>query len=141
VSTGTRSLIATLHRALTALDAGLVLLFDDLGDGLHPRLTAELVRLFTSPLSNPNGAQLVFTSHDATLLSDGSTGGVLTSDQVWLTEKTSSGATELYPLSAAQPQPEEDLGRSYRSGAFGAVPQLTEGQMARRLLRCQTLGS
>ncbi|EST29438.1 hypothetical protein N566_21990 [Streptomycetaceae bacterium MP113-05] len=133
-SFGTRSWFALLGPLVLALDEGAVLLVDELDSSLHPRFAAEVVRLFHDPGSNPKGAQLVFTTHDASVLVTPSGGRLLEPGQVWLTEKDQDGATELYPLTAALPGEEEDLMRSYLSGAFGAVPSLMEGQIARRLL-------
>lgn len=133
-SLGTRSWFALLGPVLLALDEGAVLLVDELDASLHPRFAAEAVRLFHDPYANPRGAQLVFTSHDPTVLSTPSGGRLLEPGQVWLTEKGKDGATDLYPLTAASPGEEEDLMRSYLTGAFGAVPSLMEGQVARRLL-------
>lgn len=133
-SFGTRSWFALLGPLLLALDDGAVLLIDELDASLHPRFAAEVVRLFHDPLANPRGAQLVFTSHDASILTTPSGSRLLEPGQVWLTEKDKDGATELYPLTAASPGQDEDLMRSYLAGAFGAVPSLLEGQIARRLL-------
>ncbi|MER6081647.1 ATP-binding protein [Streptomyces sp. NPDC001833] len=133
-SLGTRSWFALLGPLLLALDEGAVLLVDELDASLHPRFAAEVVRLFNDPYANPDGAQLVFTSHDPTVLTTPSGGRLLEPGQVWLTEKDADGATELYPLTAASPGREEDLMKSYLAGAFGAVPALLEGQIARRLL-------
>ncbi|URM91310.1 hypothetical protein LUW75_16480 [Streptomyces sp. MRC013] len=68
------------------------------------------------------------------MLTTPSGGRLLEPAQVWLTEKDEDGATELYPLTAASPGEDEDLMKSYLAGAFGAVPALLEGQIARRLL-------
>ncbi|OMI40392.1 AAA family ATPase [Streptomyces sparsogenes] len=133
-SFGTRSWYALLGPLLLALDEGAVLLVDELDSSLHPRFAAEVVRLFHDPLVNPKGAQLVFTSHDPSLLSAPSGGRLLDPGQIWLTEKDSHGATELYPLTAAEPGEDEDLTRSYLEGAFGGIPTLTAGQIGRRLL-------
>ncbi|PSM43911.1 hypothetical protein C6Y14_09515 [Streptomyces dioscori] len=133
-SLGTRSWFALLGPLLLALDEGAVLLVDELDASLHPRFAAEVVRLFHDPYSNPNGAQLVFTSHDPSVLTTPSGGRLLEPGQVWLTEKDKDGATDLYPLTAASPGEGEDLMKSYLAGAFGAVPSLMEGQIARRLL-------
>ncbi|ALO08577.1 putative ATPase [Streptomyces venezuelae] len=133
-SYGTRSWFALLGPLLLALDEGCVLLVDELDASLHPRFAAEVVRLFHDPDANPNGAQLAFTSHDPSVLTTPSGGRLLEPGQVWLTEKDKDGATELYPLTAASPGENEDLMRSYLAGAFGAVPALLEGQIARRLL-------
>ncbi|OEU94817.1 AAA family ATPase [Streptomyces oceani] len=133
-SFGTRSWFALLGPLLLALDEGAVLLVDELDASLHPRFAAEVVRLFHDPQANTEGAQLVFTSHDPSLLATPSGGRLLEPGQVWLTEKDADGATELYPLTAVSPTAEEDLTKSYLAGAFGAVPSLLEGQIARRLL-------
>ncbi|MEU9773890.1 AAA family ATPase [Streptomyces sp. NPDC047968] len=133
-SYGTRSWFALLGPLLLALDEGAVLLVDELDASLHPRFAAEVVRLFHDPEANARGAQLVFTSHDPSVLTTPSGGRLLEPAQVWLTEKDEDGATELYPLTAASPGEGEDLMRSYLAGAFGAVPALLEGQIARRLL-------
>lgn len=133
-SFGTRSWFALLGPLLLALDEGAVLLFDELDASLHPRFAAEVVRLFHDPNANPKGAQLVFTSHDPSVLTTPSGGRLLEPGQVWLTEKDKDGATELYPLTAASPGEDEDLMKSYLAGAFGAVPSLLEGQIARRLM-------
>ncbi|GAA1227415.1 AAA family ATPase [Streptomyces rhizosphaericus] len=131
-SPGTRTVISVLLRAIEALDGGRVLLLDDLGAGLHPRLTAEIVRLFTAPHTNTRHAQLVFSSNAATLLGT-SVGGTLDPCHVWLTEKN-DGATELYPLTAVSLGKDEDVRSSYLTGAFGGVPQFTQGRIGRALL-------
>lgn len=133
-SLGTRSWFALLGPLLLALDEGAVLLVDELDASLHPRFAAEVVRLFHDPQVNPRGAQLVFTSHDPSILTTPSGGRLLEPVQVWLTEKDENGATELYPLTAASPGKDEDLMKSYLVGAFGGVPALLEGQITRRLL-------
>ncbi|MET8330065.1 ATP-binding protein [Streptomyces sp. NPDC005181] len=133
-SFGTRSWFALIGPLLRALDDGAVLLIDELDASLHPRFAAEVVRLFQAPWSNHEGAQLVFTSHDPSLLSTPRGGRLLEPGQIWLTEKDERGATELYPLSDAEPGAQEDLTDSYLAGAFGAVPRMTEGQIGRQLL-------
>ncbi|MGC5009575.1 AAA family ATPase [Streptosporangium sp. DT93] len=132
-SFGTRSWFALLGPLLLALDEGAVLLVDELDASLHPRFAAEVVRLFHDPHANPEGAQLVFTSHDPSLLITPSGERLLEPGQVWLTEKDKDGATELYPLTAAEPGEDENLMESYLAGAFGGVPSVVEGQFARRL--------
>ncbi|PWS51197.1 hypothetical protein DLE01_14035 [Streptomyces sp. FT05W] len=133
-SFGTRSWFALIGPLLRALDDGAVLLIDELDASLHPRFAAEVVRLFQAPWSNQRAAQLVFTSHDPSLLSTPRGGRLLEPGQIWLTEKGQRGATELYPLSDVRPGDEENLTDSYLAGAFGAVPRMTEGQIGRRLL-------
>ncbi|WP_367044374.1 ATP-binding protein [Streptomyces sp. Je 1-332] len=137
-SFGTRSWFALIGPLLLALDSGAVLLIDELDASLHPRFAAEVVRLFQAPWSNTKQAQLLFTSHDASLLKTPRGGRSLDPGQIWLTEKDKGGATELYPLSDVDPGPEEDLSDSYLAGAFGGVPKVNQGQIGRRVLTALT---
>ncbi|PJE94624.1 hypothetical protein CUT44_27960 [Streptomyces carminius] len=140
-SLGTRSWFALLGPMLLALDQGAVLLVDELDDSLHSRFAAEVIRIFHDEDANPQGAQLVFTSHDATVLNSPSGERLLEPGQAWLTEKDEAGATDLYPLSAVSPGEEENLTQSYLAGVFGGVPALLEGQIARRLMTTEDSGT
>ncbi|MEU9878739.1 AAA family ATPase [Streptomyces phaeochromogenes] len=132
-SLGTHSWFAFLGPMLAVLDAGTVLLVDELDSSLHPTLAAEVVRLFQDPKSNPRGAQLIFTTHDATLLGSAVLDRPLAREQVWITSKKTSGETELYPLVAAGPGGDEDLERGYLRGRYGGSPRVSVGEIARAL--------
>jgi AAA15 family ATPase/GTPase len=122
-SLGTHAWFAFLGPVLQALDYGRVLLADELNSSLHPGLAAEVIRLFQDPGANRTGAQLLFTTHDATLLGQGSTDRPLSRSQVWITTKGATGETELYPLMDAHPRPQENLERDYLRGRYGGVPE------------------
>ncbi|MFG2783049.1 ATP/GTP-binding protein [Streptomyces prunicolor] len=132
-SLGTHSWFAFLGPMLAVLDAGTVLLVDELDSSLHPTLAAEVVRLFQDSKSNPRGAQLLFTTHDATLLGSAVLDRPLAPEQVWITSKKSSGETELYPLAAAYPGDDEDLERGYLRGKYGGAPRVSAGEISRAL--------
>ncbi|MEU8200216.1 AAA family ATPase [Streptosporangium sp. NPDC049046] len=134
-SLGTHAWFAFLGPMLTVLDQGSVLLVDELDSSLHPTLAAEVVRVFQDPGSNPHGAQLIFTTHDATLLGSEVLDRPLNRDQVWITVKQRSGETELYPLTEAKPRKEENLERGYLRGRYGGVPRVTAGKIVRELSR------
>lgn len=108
-----------------ALAGGTVLLADELDASLHPALVSELVRLFQDPETNPRRAQLVFNSHDATLLGDSTEDRLLGRDQMWFTEKHNDGSTHLYALAELNPRKEEAVGRRYLAGRYGAMPILS----------------
>lgn len=125
-SYGTMSLVALAGPVFVALEDGDTLLLDELGGSLHPQLVASLVELFLSPVSNPKRAQLVFTTHDTTLL--GNLSGMsrpLDRKLVWFTEKDSTGSSCLFPLTDFSPRRDENLERGYLQGRFGAVPVIT----------------
>lgn len=92
---------------------------------------AEVVRVFQDPAANPRGAQLIFTTHDATLLGDAVLDRPRDRDQVWITTGKRSGETELYPLTEAKPRKEENLERGHLRGRYGGVPHVTAGQIVR----------
>ncbi|MEV0392034.1 AAA family ATPase [Polymorphospora rubra] len=132
-SLGTFAWFSFLGPLLNVLDEGSVLLVDELDASLHPVLVGEVVRLFQDPASNPRGAQLIFTTHDATLLGTSMVDRPLDRDQVWLTTKRRSGETELYPLIDARPRKEENLERGYLRGRYGGLPRVTSGELAREV--------
>lgn len=127
-SMGTQVWFGLVGPVLSALDGGWVLLADELDASLHPALVHEIVRLFQDPRTNPRNAQLIFNSHDVTLLGD-SSGRLLGRDQVWFTEKLNTGITRIYPLSDLDPRKDEALGRRYLAGRYGAVPIVTPAEL------------
>jgi uncharacterized protein len=124
-SRGTLVWLGLVGAVMAALRDGAVLLADELDAGLHPALVAELVRLFQDPHANRNRAQLIFNSHDATVLGDSGEDRLLGRDQIWLTEKLADGDTRLYPLTDLRPRKHEAVGRRYLDGRYGATPILS----------------
>ncbi|MFJ1647675.1 ATP/GTP-binding protein [Streptomyces sp. NPDC088258] len=121
-SAGTRALLDQAPRFLSVLRKGGTFAVDELDASLHPLLTAQLIGLFQDPATNPHGAQLIFTTHDASLL--GRMGGedILKRDQVWFVDKNQYGETELFSLSEFKPRQEENRERRYLGGSYGGVP-------------------
>jgi hypothetical protein len=113
-----------------ALADGAVLLADELDASLHPALVAQLVGLFQNAETNPHRAQLIFNSHDATLLGDSVNDRLIGRDQVWFTEKRNDGSARLYALADLAPRREEAIGRRYLAGRYGATPILSDQQFA-----------
>lgn len=111
-SEGTLAYFSILGPLLDGLHDGKVLMIDELESSLHPALARELVRLFNSPKLNPNGAQIIFTTHSTTLLDL----DLLRRDQIWFTEKSREGATRLYPLSDYQPRTNQNIEAGYSVG-------------------------
>ena len=108
----------TQSSVFEALDRGQLLLFDNFGSSLHPALSAWLVEHFQSPTTNPNGAQLIFTSHDPSLLNH------LNRDEVWFTDKFEGAATTLIALAEYKLRKGMNLERAYLQGRFGSLPDL-----------------
>lgn len=116
-SDGTQKLFEFTGGWLRALDWGATLFVDELDRSLHPHMTRFLVGLFQGD-HNANNAQLVFTTHDTTLLD----AELLRRDQVWFVEKDAQRSSRLYPLLEYSPRKDEALERGYLKGRYGAVP-------------------
>ncbi|MFC7648309.1 ATP/GTP-binding protein [Streptosporangium lutulentum] len=137
-SLGTHAWFAFLGPVFEGLERGSVLLADELDSSLHPMLVAEVIRLFQDPLSNPRGAQLIFTTHATAMLGTTLVGRPVDRDQVWITTKRKTGETELYPLIDARPRKEENLERGYLHGRYGGVPRVAPGEVAREVAHIRT---
>ncbi|MFI7145662.1 ATP/GTP-binding protein [Nonomuraea sp. NPDC050022] len=123
-SAGTRVWLSLLGHSLAAITSGGVLVADEIDSHLHPLLSSTLIRIFKDPVINRMGAQLVFASHDTTLLGSMLEEEVIDRDEVWFTEKDSSGATSLYSLAEFHPRRDENIERGYLQGRYGAVPYI-----------------
>jgi AAA15 family ATPase/GTPase len=115
---------------LQGLQQGATLVVDEIDTSLHPELVARLVLMFQDDRMNPREAQLLFTTHDATLLGTAFGEEVLARDQVWFVEKDDSGASRIYPLSDFHPRKEGNRERRYLAGSYGAVPMLSDRKFA-----------
>ncbi|MGK5449014.1 AAA family ATPase [Streptomyces radiopugnans] len=126
-SAGTRALLEQAPRFLSVLRRGGTFVVDEIDSSLHPLLTARLIGLSQDPATNTRGAQLVLTTHDASLL--GRVGGeeILKRDQVWFTEKNQYGETQLFALSEFKPRIGENHERRYLGGGYGGVPFIDGG--------------
>jgi uncharacterized protein len=127
-SLGTLVWLGLIGPVVSALASGTVLLVDELESSLHPTLVRQLVRMFQHPRLNPNGAQLIFSSHEPGLLGNSVNERVLGRDQVWFTEKLHDGGTRLYPLSDLGPRKEEAISRRYLEGRYGATPIISDAE-------------
>jgi len=129
-SWGTMIWFGMIGLIVDALHDGSVLLVDELEASLHPALVAVLVDLFQSEQSNPRRAQLIFNSHEVTLMGD-SGERPLGRDQIWLTEKDEDGSTRLYPLVDLAPRREEAIARRYLAGRYGGTPIFSRRRLER----------
>lgn len=118
-SDGTQKLFSFAGPWIDSLANGYVLFIDELHDNLHPKLVQFLVQLFHNEKTNPKNAQLVFTTHETSILNQ----EVFRRDQIWFCEKDRQQATALYPLTDFSPRKgRENLELAYLSGRYGALP-------------------
>ncbi len=121
-SEGTQRLFSLAAPVLDVLKHGRVLVVDELDRSLHTLLVRRLVGMFHNPVLNPRGAQLIFSTHDTSLLAH----TLFRRDQVWFAEKDGSQATRIFPLSDFSPRKHEAWERGYLMGRYGAVSMFRE---------------
>ena len=131
-SDGTKKLFSFASLWLESLKKGKVLFCDELNDNLHPALVKLLVDLFNDDELNTQKAQLVFTTHETSILNQ----EVLRRDQVWFCERAEDLSTKLYPLSDFTPRKGiEDIENSYLTGRYGALPYFKKIGYKMKLLK------
>jgi AAA15 family ATPase/GTPase len=122
-STGTKVLFALGGKILQTLDKGGVIVFDELDNSLHPKLCKFLIRLFNSRISNPKNAQLIFATHEVTLLDK----DVFRKDQIWFAQKNKFGSSEMYCANEFEGlRDNTNFELWYRTGKFGGNPKIKE---------------
>lgn len=122
-SNGTQRFFALAGPFLDALAKGTVVVIDELECSMHPLLTRKLIELFQSPEANKKGAQLIFATHDSTLMDP----ELFRRDQIRLVEKNRRGASEVFSLydfdTKDRPRNTEAFQRNYLAGRYGGVPK------------------
>ena len=120
-SCGTKRVVAMLRIIVQALneESGGIAAIDELDAYLHPDIVELLVKLFTSPVTNPNGAQLLFSSHSHQLLAE------FDKQQITLVEKDEHGQTNVWRLDEVEGvRADDNYYTKYIAGAYGARPNI-----------------
>lgn len=128
-SDGTIAWLSIAVPALESLRGGGLLLVDEIDASLHPHLLDVLLGAFADPAVNTRHAQLVFTSHESYVLSPLSEVR-LEPEQIWLTDKTFEGATELTCLADFPKHPDANVAKRYLTGRYGGTPRLSPSLFA-----------
>jgi AAA15 family ATPase/GTPase len=122
-SFGTKKLFAIGALILDTLDDGGVIVIDELDKGLHPLISKLLIKLFNSQTNNPNNAQLIFATHDSTLLDL----ELLRRDQIGFVEKEYEGHSAFFRLSDIKGiRKDTPIDKWYLSGRFRGIPVINE---------------
>lgn len=120
-STGTKKLAALASYIIEGLEAGRILIVDELDSSIHFRLTRAIVAMFNNELNT--NAQLIFTVHDINLMDCKK---MFRKEQLWFVHKDENG---VYLYSLADFTAKEgvrdttDIIEKYRKGMLGALPE------------------
>lgn len=97
-----------------------VFVIDELDRSLHPLLARHLLQSYLSRLEPGARRQLIFTTHDVTLLDQ----DLLRRDEIWFAQKNEYGESALLPLAKVEGiRYDKDIRKAYLSGVFGSVPR------------------
>ncbi len=123
-SAGTRKLFGSLPILMIALQTGRLAIIDELDAKLHPKLLRYIISLFTDPKINKSGAQLLFTSHDMSTMSN----EVFRRDEIWFAALDDEHSSELYSLYEIRKEDGKRINatasynKQYLEGRYGADP-------------------
>jgi AAA15 family ATPase/GTPase len=99
-------------------------ILDELNKSLHPLLTRFFVDTFLRTASAAHPGQLIFTTHDSSLLDL----SLLPRESIWFIEKDTSGSASLYSLAEMKGEQRDQVGEhlqeSYAQGRCGGIPIL-----------------
>lgn len=122
-SNGTRNLLSLGGIIIDALEKGSILIIDEFENSLHPLITSYIIQLFSNQLTNPKKSQIIFATHDSTLLNE----EIFNRDQIWFTQKNEKGETELYRCSDINGlRLHTPLDKWYLSGRLGGVAVIND---------------
>lgn len=125
-SKGTIKLFSLLPFIVRTLCEGALLIIDELDCRLHPKLLRYIVKLYSNKNINKNGAQLIFTSHDLSIMKN----DILRRDEIWFAAKDETEASMIYSLYDIRDENNEHVRSSaafdkqYMAGRYGADPYL-----------------
>ena len=119
-SLGNQKLFELFFPLVDILMNGKVLLCDEFERSLHPLVVQEIISLFRK---NNTGAQLIFTTHDVSILHP----DIFRRDEVWFTElKGDKRETDIYSLADLQGvRKEEMFSKNYIKGKYYAIPLIS----------------
>lgn len=100
---------------------------DELDASLHPTLLDGLIRHFNCELDDANvHGQLIFATHETSIIDHEARDALLRRDQVYFTEKNADGAARLYSVVEFKERNNVNMRRRYLQGRYGGLPSLGE---------------
>lgn len=127
-SRGTNRLFKLIPFFTMVLKTGSIICVDEIEMSLHPHIAELVIKLFNDPLVNVNNAQLIFTTHDMSLMSQ----DTLRKDQVYLAAKSPEGGTEYVSLEEFEGSLKDSspFAKWYNEGRLGGIPEINYRDIA-----------
>lgn len=109
---------------LEALKKGSILFIDELEVSIHPMVIMNLVNIFHNNDINKNGAQIIFTSNNPSLIND----NLFRLDEIKFIDRDKGGISVVYSLSEVENNGERKIinpteyYKDYLLGKYGSIP-------------------
>jgi AAA15 family ATPase/GTPase len=125
-SSGTIKMLMLYVNIKQVLDNGGTIFIDELDTKLHPLLIRYIIIMFHDQRINPNHAQLIFSTQEVFTLDKDN----LRRDEIWFTDKSEQGVSELYSLVSYVDEKDKKIrndasyGKDYILGRYRSIPSL-----------------
>ncbi len=127
ISLGTNAIFAIGGLILKKFEKGGLIVFDELDNSLHPKISRFFIQLFHNTNINKGNAQIIFSTHEPLLMDK----DMFRSDQIWFTQKNKYGESELYSAQDFEGVREDiPFDKWYMAGKFGALPHIQESLLS-----------
>ena len=101
-----------------------VYVIDEVDRSLHSLLLHQLIEAYLYNCSAETRTQLLLTTHNVMLMDQ----QLLRRDEMWVTERDASGATNLFSFSEYKDiRYDKDIRKSYLQGRMGGIPRILGG--------------
>ena len=123
-SSGTIKMVSLIPRVISALTHGSLLIVDEIDAKVHPKLLEHIIKLFKDREINKKSAQLLFTSHSVTIM----TNAIFRRDEIWFVAKNKNHSSDLYSLIELRDEKGELIrknakyNKQYMEGRYGSDP-------------------
>lgn len=119
-SAGTIELIYNIAELLYLGHGGGLFIEDELGKAYHTKLSHYFLNTFKQKSINRGNAQMLFTSHNTSLLN------CVNPDQIYLVDKDVHGSTFVKLLDDYIIREKDNIELGYLKGRYGAIPYIKE---------------
>lgn len=119
-SNGTKLMFAYAPIIQNALEKGRTIVVDEFNNSLHSALSKYLIKMFHDKNKNKKGAQLIFNTHDTSLLDS----DLFRRDQIYFVEKEANGQTKTHLLHEYKVRRNDNFRKGYFDGRYSSLPDI-----------------
>jgi AAA15 family ATPase/GTPase len=139
-SDGTKNAMLLFLWVIQSLMEPSVMLIDEIETSLSTKLLSDILRLYRDPYTNPHQSQLIFTTHDLSLINAaGADQRLLDRDQIWFVVKNSGGESSLHPLTEWESR-NVNFAKNYQHDVYVQTPQPSLHETVARICQESAIG-